>query len=73
MADVNLNDLLAKKKSTAPAQEEKPVEEKQKGLPLGLTLDDVFEIVKKVLQSASVQERFNITCLAVADNSHGIP
>lgn len=26
MADVNLNDLLAKKKSAAPAQEEKPVE-----------------------------------------------
>ena len=29
MADVNLNDLLAKKKSAAPAQEEKPVEPAQ--------------------------------------------
>lgn len=39
-----------KEKKPKPPKEEKPVEEKQKGLPLGLTLDDVFEIVKKVLQ-----------------------
>ena len=40
-----------KEKKPKPPKEEKPAEEKEKkGLPLGLTLDDVFEIVKKVLQ-----------------------
>ena len=39
-----------KEKKPKPPKEEKPEKEKKKGLPLGLTVDDILEIVKKVLQ-----------------------
>ena len=38
-----------KEKKEKPPKEEKPASKEKKGLPLGLTLDDVLEIVKKVL------------------------
>lgn len=38
-----------KEKKPKPPKEEKPAKEKEKGLPLGLTVDDVLEIIKKVL------------------------
>ncbi len=39
-----------KEKKPKPPKEEKPAKEEKKGLPLGLTVDDLFEIIKKVLQ-----------------------
>ena len=38
-----------KEKKPKPPKEEKPDKEKKKGLPLGLTIDDVLEILKKTL------------------------
>ena len=38
-----------KPKKPRPPKEEKPPKTKEKGLPLGLTVDDVLEILKKVL------------------------
>lgn len=38
-----------REKKPKPPKEEKPPKEKGKGLPLGLTVDDLFEILKKVL------------------------